>query len=823
MLRSLLDKSKILLATALIVSAQLIQVVTPLIPAARAADTSYPTPLPGSTPVTEVQVCHANNNNKDPYGVVLVSVSAADPTAGHGGHTGPVWNPDLKGGPNSTAWGDIIPPFYYVGADGTVQYFAGQNWNPDSQMIWQYGCNPNNIPPEAMAPKVTVTPIACVAGTDSVDTFTVAIVNTNDPFNETVTYTVKVKNSAGTVVTTQTLTLQDEWIPNATNTGLVNGNPYQGTLTFTGLAAGTYSVEITGSETLPSTTYATNITRSVTLNQCHEITTVTPVAPVIAANPCGTVDDTFTWTPITGVAYTYTDVDGTVKTLSAPTGTIVAPVHYTGGTTLTISAHVTDATLYQFTPGATTTWNLLFTNVACPAVVPVGPAVLETCGPNNDTVTPTAYDAATVDHVETSGWTNNTYTVTYYAKAGYSFGTNADGTPIMTKVYTVTDKASLCPAPKFTQATCTDRTASVTLEALEEGYFYTVSVNGGTPTVYTPLVDQTITFTTLPLSVTVKLYQGAPNSVVPATLLGTYPKAFVIPQCPIDIPTPPATTDPCGAANVSWVKPEGVTGNTWTDEAGFIWTINADNSLTVTTPANYFFNLPNETKASQYTFDAPKDANVLCAPTGTPTVQVYCGTINNDSAVLPDVAEGAHYTWSVSYDDATGTITVTAVADEGYTFEEGVQTVWTFVDAHTACPAPVFTPTDCITATGSVTATFDTETYAYTVSGPGLTGEVSLTSGVAMQLPSAGAYTIHAYLYDGEDMVATETWTHTYPVLNCTPGKGEVPPAPVLPAELPHTGPSDASSPQGLFLALIAAVATYGAVYFAQGRQRFEI
>lgn len=55
-----------------------------------------------------------------------------------------------------------------------------------------------------------------------------------------------------------------------------------------------------------------------------------------------------------------------------------------------------------------------------------------------------------------------------------------------------------------------------------------------------------------------------------------------------------------------------------------------------------------------------------------------------------------------------------------------------------------------------------------------------------------------------------------------TPGKGEVLPPAKLPQLLPHTGPSDTTSARGLLLALIAAIATYGAVYFAQGKRRFE-
>lgn len=819
MLKRILTRTRTVMAATLIVAAQIIQVASPLMPVAKAA-TTYPTPLPTGV-VTDIQICHANSNDKDPYISNIVSVSAADPTSGHGSHTGPVWNPTLKN--NHIAWGDIIPPFSYSGAGGTTQYYPGMNWNQDSQMIWQYGCNPYLIPPTVYAPIVTVTPIACTAGTESVDTFKVDITNTNDPFNETVTYTVQVKNAAGAVVATQTITLQDEWIPSTdpTVTTLVHGSPYQDTLTFSGLPAGTYSVVVTGNETLPDTTSKTNITKTVTLNQCHEFITVTPVMPVVAADPCGTASDSFTWTPVTGIAYTYTDVDSTVKTLSAATGTSVQPVTYTGGNNLTITASVTDTSLYQLATGATTSWTLHFTNTACPATVPAAPAVLETCGPNNDTVTPAAFDAATVDRVETSGWTNNTFIVTYYAKAGYSFGTDANGSAITTKVYTVTDAATVCPAPKFTQPTCTDRTATVLLQAVQAGYYYTVSVDGGTPTVYTPLVDQTVTLSVLPVSVVVTLYQGTPTGPIASTLISTYSATFVIPDCPVALPTPPATTDPCGVANITWNKPAGLTGNIWTDADGFSWVINSDNSLTVTAPAHYYFEIKDGVTIRSHTFSAPQDANVLCAPTGTPHVVVFCGTINNDVAVLPEVAADAHYTWTVDYNDSANTITVTAVANEGYSFEKGTQTVWTFTDTHTACPAPVFTPIDCTNPMGSVTATFDSDFYDYRISGTGITGELSLTSATAFKLSAGGSYTVRVYMTDGEEEVLVQSWDYTYASLNCTPGKGEVPVTP-LPIELPHTGPTEAGSTKGLLLALIAAVATYGAVYFAQGKRRYQ-
>ena len=55
-----------------------------------------------------------------------------------------------------------------------------------------------------------------------------------------------------------------------------------------------------------------------------------------------------------------------------------------------------------------------------------------------------------------------------------------------------------------------------------------------------------------------------------------------------------------------------------------------------------------------------------------------------------------------------------------------------------------------------------------------------------------------------------------------TPVIPVVPATPVLPAELPHTGPTQDGSAKGLLLALGAAIVTYGAVYFAQPKRRYE-
>ena len=74
----------------------------------------------------KVDICHATASAANPY----VSNS---PAIGNNG--------DLEGGhldhPN-----DIIPPYDYEDEDGTVQTFAGKNWSPENQAIWQNGCKP---------------------------------------------------------------------------------------------------------------------------------------------------------------------------------------------------------------------------------------------------------------------------------------------------------------------------------------------------------------------------------------------------------------------------------------------------------------------------------------------------------------------------------------------------------------------------------------------------------------------------------------------------------------------------------------------------------
>ncbi len=348
---------------------------------------------------------------------------------------------------------------------------------------------------------------------------------------------------------------------------------------------------------------------------------------------------------------------------------------------------------------------------------------------------------------------------------------------------------------------------------------YSVTVDGQTKTT-AALADganQTLTFSGLAVgtyTVTVSALGGTVYTGSVTVASCTAPAGEEVP-----VPTP-GTTDPCGLDNIHWNI--AATGET----TRYTWTTDANGTITYTAKSGYYF-MVDGVQSQTATVYLPNDANVLCAPEA-PAVQVFCGPENNDIAVLPEVDSDAHYHYVTDYNDATNTITVEAVADDGYSFAEGTQTIWRFVDTHTACSAPTFSPVDCKTPTGVVTVTYDTELYTYTISSTGSTGEVALESGVAHNVAPTGTYTVRAYLAgaDGIDGASPllDSWTHTYPALNCEPGRGNVTPPPAtpvtpLPVELPHTGPTDAGSAKSLFLALIAALVTYGGVYFAQPRR----
>ena len=104
---------------------------------------------PPPVPVDKVVICHANSNEKQPYGPKAqeVSVDSIVKDNGHASHNGPVWQPPPD---TPSDWGDIIPPFWYEDNQNgvtVIKYFGGLNWD-EGATIYQDDCQvPTPEPP----------------------------------------------------------------------------------------------------------------------------------------------------------------------------------------------------------------------------------------------------------------------------------------------------------------------------------------------------------------------------------------------------------------------------------------------------------------------------------------------------------------------------------------------------------------------------------------------------------------------------------------------------------------------------------------------------
>lgn len=629
------------------------------------------------------------------------------------------------------------------------------------------------------SPTVTATPTACSLLTSNTGTAAFTTANTDDESDQTVTYNYSVSFN-GTTITTGSVTLTD----GATSAPI----------NLSGLDNGVYTVTINGSD-------GTSANTSFTIADC---------SPAVAPYPVSTV---------TGVC----GIDNDIITLAGNTSqyyaVTTAPV-FTDGVA-TITWHTTSADVVFANGTDTYTETFAEVNTAdCPAVIPVAPTQTVVCGPNNDIIGTLSYDHATISSVDVSTWSNNNLVITYHAATGYSFyTTDAQGNVVESDSYTVTlvDANTPCPAPTFTEPTCTS-SASVTLPKISIGYYYTVSVDNGTATTYTPtLADQILPLIGTP-HVVVTLYHQTPRAGVQ---VASWEHTFTAPSCPVDIPAPLAV-DPCGADNAVWA-----TLSAQPQDPHYTWSV-VDGHLIATTVGFYTF--PNG--KTSHDFGVVKDSNVLCPP-AAPTISPICGVAPNDEITLP---ETDHVTYEVTgYDMATGRYTIVATADEGYSFganEDGspIMTIsWSLDESFTSCELAAINwkrPT-CLVTNGSVSVNYDTDRYTYTISKDG--GEESYLASSQTTL-TPGSYTIRVYevWYVDEETGQPIYWKKpaaTYQqTLSLANGCGGVttPPVTILPAELPHTGPSDGVNPKGLFLALVAAVATYGGVYFAQRRYSQE-
>ena len=93
--------------------------------------------------------CHATGSESNPY--LEPETGDSGQAHGHIGHTGPTWYQGAKA--DGVSWGDIIPPFTYLG----VVYSL--NWDAAGQIIFNNNC----APPVVTATAPSAIPPTCVA------------------------------------------------------------------------------------------------------------------------------------------------------------------------------------------------------------------------------------------------------------------------------------------------------------------------------------------------------------------------------------------------------------------------------------------------------------------------------------------------------------------------------------------------------------------------------------------------------------------------------------------------------------------------------------
>jgi len=104
----------------------------------------------------KLEICHATRSDTNPYRDISPNVNATGLAGGHITHTGPIWDPTIKG--NGGSWGDIIPPFTYTPKSGPDIDFPGLNWTAEGQQILANGCEiPTTVTPE----NPTITQASC--------------------------------------------------------------------------------------------------------------------------------------------------------------------------------------------------------------------------------------------------------------------------------------------------------------------------------------------------------------------------------------------------------------------------------------------------------------------------------------------------------------------------------------------------------------------------------------------------------------------------------------------------------------------------------------
>lgn len=509
----------------------------------------------------------------------------------------------------------------------------------------------------------------------------------------------------------------------------VNGSAFTSTTSYSGFAAGTYTVIVKDANgcTFTTTTTIVNIPGPTAL----AVTTVN--------STCGASNGVINIGATTGgtAPYTYS-VNG-----SAFTSTL----SYTGLAAGTYTIIVKDANGCQFTTTATVANTPGPTALAMTSVNP-------TCGNSNGSITLGAVTGGTAAYTYSVNGGGFTSTTTYTSLAAGTYTIivkDANGCQFTTTQTITNIPGPTALATTTTNASCGASNGSITIGAVTGGTLpYTYSVNGSaftTTTNYTGLAANTY-------PVIVQDANGCQFSTTATVPSSSGPTALVV----------TTTNAPCGGSTGT-ITIGAVTGGV----APYTYSVNAS-AFTATTSysgfaAGTYVVIVKDVNGCTFSVNAvvnPTPGPSALVVTNTSTTcgnsngTITIGTVTGGTAPFTYSVNGSAFTSSTSYTAlAAGTYTVIVKDANGCTFT--TTTTITNIPGPTAV-ATTLTNTTCSNANGTVNigvVTGGTAPYTYSFNGSGFTGTTSYTSLMA------GTYTIVVKDANGCTFTTTVTLTNS--------------------------------------------------------------
>ena len=507
-----------------------------------------------------------------------------------------------------------------------------------------------------------------------------------------------------------------------------NGSPFTATLSYPGLAAGTYTIIVKDANGCTFTTTAT-VTNSPG---------PTALATTITNAACGASTGTITIGAVTGgtAAYTYS-VNG-----GAFTGTTV----YGGFAAGTYSVVVKDAN------GCTFTTSVTIVNSSGPTALAVT-STNASCGLSTGTATIGVVTGGIAAYTYSFNGSPFTATTSYTALASGTYTVivkDANGCTFTTTVTVGSNAAPTALATTTTNSTCGASNGVITIGAVTGGIApYTYSVNASpftATTIYGALAAGTYT-------IIVKDVNGCTFTTT-ATIINS-PGATALAVTTVN--------STCGATN-GVINIGTVTGGS----PAYTYSVNGS-PFTITTSYTGFGSGTYTVivkDANGCTFTTTATVVNTPGPTAlaTTTINSTCGNANGTVNIGAVTGGTAAYVYSFNGSPFTATLTYTAVASGTYTIivkdANGCTFTTTATVANTAGPtalATTFTNPTCGNSNGTITigaVTGGVGPFTYSFNGGGFTATTSFI-GLA-----AGTYTIIVKDANGCQFTITRTITN---------------------------------------------------------------